>query len=579
MKIFRYLLLLLLLPAMALAEPALHASAPCLAVNSTVDFTLQSAQEDAIRYVMYLGEDELFTHETAMTAVSYVPRQSGEYTLRAETGGDVAEVSFTVTEALTLNLADLPETVAAGTPVFPAPMAQGGSGEYSYVYAVTCPDGLTQAWQANDAWHWVPENPGLYTLQITVTDSIGAQAAAEAAITVTDGPGISVRSTGGGLLAHGGQKSWQVYAPGPWTAATEDNFITIDTPSGASGGTLSITIPEPTGQPRQGSIIITSGSRQLVLPVTQSATHGVDEEITLGTASPILAEGDTHTAWLSAADSRSFAISGAGWQAETGADFLTLASSGASLTVSVDAPVAHARHGLVAVHGESSSAYIHVYQPASPTDLPTPTPVQAPGDTAGFTLHSQCSGYWKEQPYGKSNLEQSGCAIFALSHVLQKMGFEGEAITPQYLAANYSFALREGGTINATLVGNVGDDLGYKTRYELYNSLPTIQAKLREGAMFTFEVANGHIAAVVELSEDGSMCRIIDSAPSATFERIKNASIYRREADGSFIPVTALTELENMRYYIETDAFGGAEYYLETSYVARRGVRLIQLRE
>jgi len=578
MKIFRLLLILLLLPAMAGAEPALDLSAECLAMNSTLDFALTGAAADSYRYTVLRDGAELFSHETAMTAGSYIPRQPGQYTLMAQAGEDIAQASFTVTEALRLSLADMPETIKAGQPVFPAPQTTGGSGNYGYVYAITAPDGTRQAWQSDEAWYWVPATPGAYTLVVTVCDSIGAQAEAEATITVTGGPGISVQATGGALLAHGGQKSWTVFAPGEWSAATEDEFITIETPTGVSGGTLNVTIRETTTQARTGSIMITSGGKQFTLNITQSGGHGVDEEITIGAASPVHVDGAQHAPWLNAQGSQSFTVTGEGWQAESDDDFIHLAQTGDSLTLSVEPPAAYARHGLVAIHSGSGSAYIHVHQgaaqadvfPASATPLPTET-------NTDFTLFSQSSGYWKDQPYGKSNLEQSGCAIFALSHVLQEMGFEGERITPQYLAANYSFALREGGTINATLVGNVGDDLGYKTRYELYNSLPTIQSKLREGAMFTFEVANGHIAAVVELSQDGSMCRIIDSAPSATFERIKNAALHRQEADGSFTPIISLMDLEGIRYYIETGAFGGAEYWLETSYVARRGVRLIQL--
>lgn len=578
MKLLRLLLILLLLPIAAGAEFTLEVSAPCLAVNSILDFTLSGSVAENVLYTMSLNGTELFTHETSMAKGSYIPRQSGQYMLTAQSGEEIAQASFTVTDALTLSIAEPPAAVKAGEPVFPRPQAAGGSGQYSYVYTITHPDGTQQAWQAGADWHWVAAVPGEYTLRITVRDTIGAAAETEIPFTVAEGPGISAKATGGALLAHGGQKSWQIFAPGSWTAATQDAFICIDTPAGASGGTLNITITEATQRARQGLVIISSDGKQLELPVTQSASHGIDEEITLGGSSPIHIDGTEHAAWLSAQGSRSFTVDGAPWQAETNAPFIHLEQSSNTLSLAVEAPETAARHGVVAIHGEGGSAYIHVHQPAAAADLPAAGAVQLTAEAGEtFTLFSQSSGYWQDKPYGKSNLEQSGCAIFALSHVLQEMGFEGERITPEYLAANYSFALREGGTINATLVGNVGDDLGYKTRYELYKSLPTIQSKLREGAMFTFEVARGHIAAVVELSEDGSMCRIIDSAPSATFERITNASMYRQKADGSFTPITALTELENMRYYIETGAFSGAEYWLESSYVARRGVRLIQL--
>ena len=74
------------------------------------------------------------------------------------------------------------------------------------------------------------------------------------------------------------------------------------------------------------------------------------------------------------------------------------------------------------------------------------------------------------------------------------------------------------------------------------------------------------------------MLRIIDSAPSATWERIKGAQLYKQAADGSFSPIAALSELDGIRYYPENNAFGGTTYWLESSYVAKRGVRLIQLR-
>ena len=71
------------------------------------------------------------------------------------------------------------------------------------------------------------------------------------------------------------------------------------------------------------------------------------------------------------------------------------------------------------------------------------------------------------------------------------------------------------------------------------------------------------------------MLRIVDSAPSATWERIKNAQLYKQEADGSFTPITGLEQLPGIRYYPENNAFGGTTYWLEGSYVAKRGVRVI----
>ncbi len=193
-------------------------------------------------------------------------------------------------------------------------------------------------------------------------------------------------------------------------------------------------------------------------------------------------------------------------------------------------------------------------------------------------LYSQSDGTWENAPYKKSTLQTSGCAIFALSHALDRLGYQGDEISPQALAKEYAFCLVDGGTLNSTLIGNAGDDLGYKTRYELYEDYYTIKKKLEEGAMFSFAVVAGHIAMVDGISEDGTMFHIVDSAPSATFERIKKAQLYIKNTDGTFSAVTALNQIPNAKYYFETNAYGALEYYLESSYVTKRGVRLIQKR-
>ena len=192
-----------------------------------------------------------------------------------------------------------------------------------------------------------------------------------------------------------------------------------------------------------------------------------------------------------------------------------------------------------------------------------------------FVLYGQQDTSWHGVKYRHSDLETSGCAIFALSHALQLMGYEGDEILPENLAKEYAFCLVEGGTLNSTLVGNAGKNLGFKTRYDLYENLGEIADKTRQGAMWSFMVAKGHIAAVVGISEDGKMFRIIDSAPSATFERMENASMYLQNEDGTFSPITDLAQVPGARFYLETNGYNGMEYWLEGSYVARQGVRLI----
>lgn len=203
--------------------------------------------------------------------------------------------------------------------------------------------------------------------------------------------------------------------------------------------------------------------------------------------------------------------------------------------------------------------------------------VLTPRDIA---LYSQTDGWWRDKKYSISELETSGCAVFSLAHALQLLGYTGEEITPEKLAKTYAVALMKdgSGTMNSSLVGRAGDDFGFRTRYELYENKNTIRDKAAEGAVFTFSVVNGHIACVAGISEDGEKCLIIDSAPSATFERKGDEPVYFLGTDGQYHTAATPADIPGTAYCIETNSYGCAVYYMEMDYVARRGVRLIQPR-
>ena len=99
---------------------------------------------------------------------------------------------------------------------------------------------------------------------------------------------------------------------------------------------------------------------------------------------------------------------------------------------------------------------------------------------------------------------------------------------------------------------------------------------LREGAFFTFRVARGHIAMIGGISSDGTMMRIVDSAPSATIERIIKVSMYYETRSGGFRKAVSLDEIPGARWYLDTNEWGGLEYWMPVSYGAKLGVRLIQ---
>ena len=198
-------------------------------------------------------------------------------------------------------------------------------------------------------------------------------------------------------------------------------------------------------------------------------------------------------------------------------------------------------------------------------------------DKNTLKIYSQMDGTWHNKAYRKSTLETSGCAIFALSHALQLLGHTEPESQPETLAKTYAFCLVDGGTLNATLIGNAGKEFGYKTRYKLYSSKSDIVRKFQQGAMFSFAIVQGHIALTDRLSADGSMCHIIDSAPTATFERIKGETPMRYdEKKQAFVPLATPADIPGLMYYVDTEGYDGAEYWLSLDYVAERGVRLIQ---
>ena len=192
-------------------------------------------------------------------------------------------------------------------------------------------------------------------------------------------------------------------------------------------------------------------------------------------------------------------------------------------------------------------------------------------------IYSQKDGWWADKKYRHSNLGKSGCAIFALSHALYRFGYDGDAILPQNLAEKYAYCLIPGeGTSNELLINTAAKDFGFKTQKNLITEKKTIEELLNEGTLFSFSIVKGHIAMVSGISEDGSMIRVVDSAPGATMERIKGESPYFEIVSGVYRAALSLDDLPGIRWYLDTGEYGGMEYWLPMDYVAKRGVRLMQ---
>lgn len=196
-------------------------------------------------------------------------------------------------------------------------------------------------------------------------------------------------------------------------------------------------------------------------------------------------------------------------------------------------------------------------------------------EQGGETVYSQKDGWWKNAPYSKSDLDNAGCAVFTLSHALQRMGWKGEDVLPEQLAQTYRKCYTKNGTANARLIYQASQVYGYTTATGLYKQKTELRDALRNGDMFSFGIVLGHIALMRGISEKGDKVLITDSAPSATFERIKKGKIYYLE-DGEYKEAHDPGDIPGSRYYFETGYYGGLEYYMDLEYCARRGGRLIR---
>ena len=204
----------------------------------------------------------------------------------------------------------------------------------------------------------------------------------------------------------------------------------------------------------------------------------------------------------------------------------------------------------------------------------------APVQQGPDVVYSQKDGWWHDKVYSVKHhrsVEKAGCALFALSHALQRLGFSGEEVMPDRLAETYRSCYIEGrGTANEILLSRAAEAYGFQTADDLIESEEGLKTCFRLGDTFSFSIVIGHIAYADALSEDGTKVHVVDSAPGATYERIKNAGIWYLGEDGNFVQAKTPEELPGIRWFFETGEYGGMEYWLDLSYCAKRGMRMIR---
>ena len=229
------------------------------------------------------------------------------------------------------------------------------------------------------------------------------------------------------------------------------------------------------------------------------------------------------------------------------------------------------------IYGKKDTETVSIMIPVSGT-----APVQEGPDVT----YSQKDGWWHKVMYRTQKpietLEKGGCAIFSLSHILQRLGYSGSEVLPDTLAARYSrFYIPNRGTDNPGLIAQTSGEYGFVTQEDLIETVPGIVTSLRRGDLLTFSVVLGHIAMADGISEDGTKVHVVDSAPGATYERknrfkTKGHVFYQLE-DGSFAEAETADQLPGIRWFFETGEYGGMSYWMDIEYCAYRGMRMVRL--
>jgi len=194
--------------------------------------------------------------------------------------------------------------------------------------------------------------------------------------------------------------------------------------------------------------------------------------------------------------------------------------------------------------------------------------------------------YGKNQPVGMT-LAGGGCGLFALTHIAQYLGLEptGNPELPYEFAKEYKY----------TYVSGLGENSGYECYHRFANNYGlkyTSNGKLKDvlkngGADILSK--NKHLVAAVDISEDESKVRIIDSCSemiqksgvtcyiynkeSNVFSRIMDWSTVAGKIDAFY---NAKIDVVNKCYPVIVEAYpgktwGAAEYWIDYSEAEKWG--------
>ena len=243
-------------------------------------------------------------------------------------------------------------------------------------------------------------------------------------------------------------------------------------------------------------------------------------------------------------------------------------------------------HFITAVRPKEAGDYKLV---VTVTDAENQTAVQelefkvAEADTEGilYDIYSQKDGWWTDQSYYTSSMDKDGAALFTLTHALYRIGYDDTSILPENLSQTYEFTqcLTEKGVDNAKLIQAAAKAFGFTTQDKPITDPGKIKELLGKGAVFSFTNAQGNVVLAAGISEDGTLVNIIDANPGASFAEVPADTVFLQQEDGSFAAISSLDEDPYIRWYFNTGAYGGSEYWQKLEDIAPQGLLLIQAKE
>ena len=286
-KLLSFTLLILILgacAAIALAEGHLTLSAQELTVG---DRLLIQASDVAPRrtYALYLEGEQINTGASAEAKnAAFNPQTPGHYTLVVTPEGSAPEtVEFNVYDQLSVSLSLNQTVVKAGEMITLNAQTLGGSPEKEYEFSV---------WQgtvriarekgAESVFEFVPFTEGELLLSVSVSDSLGNTASAAAdPVHVAGLAGVDVEGDLSAALVQGEMRSLEVQSPGPWTARSDSDFITLMNNCGNAGDALTYAVSASTVGSRTGIITVSSLGMSRRITIRQTEENAEETEVLL----------------------------------------------------------------------------------------------------------------------------------------------------------------------------------------------------------------------------------------------------------------------------------------------------------